>query len=186
MASPGSGGTFVRTFLKKYYPQDNLECNKAAEIIKGFTQNKFIAHHICLAAESIKSNTDYKIIHLVRNGYDSTDSWLQKKMLDELDLQDKEKHVKFAKIWELEMKETQKIKDYENYLEIKYEDLCLNPEKIIKQIEVFLEVNNTESLINLKSQLVPSIGKSKELDKEIIKDISPIINPINKELGYEN
>ena len=188
MATPGSGATFFRHFLELCYGSNYLDCNKAAIKIEEFFETELLAHHICLAAEGIISNTDYKIIHLIRNPLDTINSRiirnhrpdhvLELKTLTKLNLLDEKLHIQFANIWKKDIETATKLRGNKRYLELRYEDFVNRPEETVLIIEEFLGQTNTQSIQYLKDSLKPSIDKHKNIPEDIINEIKNITKKV--------
>jgi len=203
-ASQGSGATFMLyNFLRANYNNGlltmsfELGYDESHKIFEGIVEYSPVAHHNNdLIVRLSKRYPNMKIIHLVRNGFDAMNSkitrnYLINSSMDEYKIKklgiEKDSFItKLAKLWVYDIQEAIKLRGYKNYLEIRYEDICNNPEEELKRIEQFLGLKNYKSLKFLKENLKPAIGKHKTLSKEILNEIKPIIELTNKELGYEN
>ena len=182
ISSPSSGGTFFRVYFEMYYKKGNQDCNAMNKAVFNDLSGKdLLAHHICFIAEKIRDNCpNLKIIHLVRNGLDVVNSRINRKHA----LSNNEfEYIK--SIWRNDIEIATRLRGYENYLELRYEDLVNKQEVAVKKIEKFLGQTHQHSLKYLKSTVKDETGKHKDMQPSKLADIINIVKPVNKKLGYK-
>lgn len=140
-----------------------------------------------------------KYIHLVRDGRDVSLSYFKSGIYDTI--------KEAAKRWVRSIQQVYHFKrkiNSENFLEIKYETMVEDPEKVIRMVCRFLSISYADDLIrdykkqsmkmgdtekyahhqNIKKNIsTKSIGKWKE-DSSRIREIYPIVKPLLNQLSY--
>lgn len=89
--------------------------------------------------------------------------------------------------WQTVIEFSKKLRKYEDqYLEIRYEDLCQNPLKILNVISDFIEVNFPPDVLEWANENISAdrIGKWKKEDPDYIKTMSEIAKDTLVEYGY--
>lgn len=142
-------------------------------------------------------NTKY--VHIIRNGYDVVSSYLKMGRYKDC--------VEAGQRWVSALNDCHQFaKKYPNaVVEIRYEDLCQNPEEIAQSLCVFLDLEfstdmvssskNTEELGDIgarshyenvsKPISVSSIGKGQDsFDSDSLKRLNPIIAETMNRFGY--
>ncbi len=110
-----------------------------------------------------------KFIHIIRDGCDVVYSYVNAGIYNE--------YTEAALRWKISVKLARKFgnKHPENYLEIRYEDLVNNPEKEIKKVCDFLEIDFEPQMINSEN-IADKLG-----DVAVRKHHANVYKPINKE-----
>lgn len=74
-----------------------------------------------------------------------------------------------------------------SFMEVKYEDLIFNPEVFIPQIAAFLDLDNSDTLVDyaLKTAEPSRVNRWKEtLSPDVLAEVQPHIAPLLNQLGY--
>jgi LPS sulfotransferase NodH len=104
--------------------------------------------HLLSVERILEIYKDAKIIHLIRDGRDTVNSLIKMPWRPEGLLNNSRFWKKYAK---LGMEIKNKIcHQTENYIDIKYEDLLLNPEESIKKLTNFIGVEFEETMLSNK------------------------------------
>ena len=104
-----------------------------------------------------------------------------------------------TELWRNEISGAMKWRNMSNnYIEIKYEDLVLNTERVLIELCDFLKITYTKEMLTLRKPTEKyglnskknSVGKTslnryEEENKKVIKRIEEIAYPLMKILGYE-
>ena len=134
-----------------------------------------------------------KVIHLVREGMAVVWSRINDNhgfdhyLIEGYDLKlSEDKHEQFASLWVKFVEEGIKARGHKNYLEIKYEDYCLDSVNTLKKICEFSDIPWKEEYgEKFKDMIIPSIKTYEKRNIISGKDaskINEIIKPLMKEL----
>ena len=73
----------------------------------------------------------------------------------------------------------------QNYLEIKYEDMCLKLDATVNKISKFLEMDyNKNALETIRSSIKPSLIKYKDFSEKELQEIIKEVKINMEKLGY--
>ena len=92
----------------------------------------------------------------------------------------------FAKLWNFFIEEGMKGREHENYMELKYEDLCLKPITTINKISKFLNQDyDKDALDDIRLKIKPSLDKYNLFNRHDLEKIENIIKTNMEKLGYD-
>jgi len=72
----------------------------------------------------------------------------------------------------------------ERYLRVRYEDLCAQPEAEIARLLVFLKLEGDPAELAAEVSPPPTIGRWREEDPEMVRELERIAQPALKHFGY--
>lgn len=100
-------------------------------------------------------------------------------------------HILLAKQWAATIEKVMELRQQlpsESYLEIKYEDLMLSTETEIKKVTRFLELEDTDNLIEYAIQTADPSRMHKwkeEIDEAKLQEVKDIMEPVMNKIGYQ-
>lgn len=148
---------------------------------------------IFLVSFLARSLPGLRLVHVVRDGRDVAFSKNQNQPRKHADAflgsesAEPDEPPRAIELWNgvnLEAADTGEAELGERYLRIRFEDLCAEPEPVIARVLDFLELEGDAAEHAKEVEPPPTLGRWRESDPELIRELERIAGPALERFGY--